>query len=123
MVHTVAFLWFLRVWLWHLTPAASVLPGAQGWGWFVRFLTFYSYTLQTFTLGLAAADDWSKLVRLLLFDMQSTGWVGDCVPRRGGIHLDPGKLLVWRFGDGWPVTWADALLASVSSTGSWDPCA
>ncbi|KAI8463301.1 MAG: FAR-17a/AIG1-like protein-domain-containing protein [Monoraphidium minutum] len=60
VVHTVAFLWFARVWLWHLTPAASVLPGAQGWGWFVRFLTFYSFTFQTATLGLAAADDWSK---------------------------------------------------------------
>lgn len=62
VVHTVAFVWFARVWLWHLTPAASGLPGAQGWGWFLRFLTFYSYTLQTFTLGLATADDWSKLL-------------------------------------------------------------
>lgn len=63
MVHTVAFAWFARVWLWHLTPAAAGLPGAQGFGWFIRFLTFWSFTLQTFTLGLATADDWSKLVR------------------------------------------------------------
>ncbi|GBF96807.1 hypothetical protein Rsub_09663 [Raphidocelis subcapitata] len=62
VVHTVAFCWFLRVWLWHLTPAAAHLPGAKGFGWFVRFLTFYSYTLQTFTLGVATADDWSRLL-------------------------------------------------------------
>jgi hypothetical protein len=63
-VHAVAFAWFLRVWLWHLTPAAAGLPGAHGFGWFVRFLTFYSYTFQTITLGIATADDLSKLVRL-----------------------------------------------------------
>ncbi len=63
MVHTVAFAWFARVWLWHLTPAARGLPGARGFGWFVRFLTFYSYTLQTATLGVATASDWSRLVR------------------------------------------------------------
>jgi hypothetical protein len=62
VVHTVAFVWFTRVWLWHLTPAASVLPGAQGWGWFVRYLTFYSFTLQTAALGVCTADDWAKLV-------------------------------------------------------------
>lgn len=62
VVHTVAFIWFARVWLWHLTPAASGLPGAQGFGWFVRYLTFYSFTLQTFTLGLATMDDWGKLL-------------------------------------------------------------
>lgn len=63
MVHTVAAVWFLRVWLWHLTPAAAPLPGRQGFGWFVRFLTFYSYTIQTVTLVIASVDDWSKLVR------------------------------------------------------------
>ena len=63
VVHTLAFVWFARVWLWHLTPAAAVLPGAQGFGWFIRFLTFFSYTMQTVTLGIATADDWSKLVR------------------------------------------------------------
>lgn len=62
VVHTVAFVWFVRVWSWHLTPAAAKLPGAQGFGWFVRFLTFYSYTLQTITLGMATVDDWSKLL-------------------------------------------------------------
>lgn len=32
--------------MWHTTPAALVLPGAQGFGWFFRYLTFYSFTLQ-----------------------------------------------------------------------------
>lgn len=63
VVHTLSFAWFARVWLWHLTPAASGLPGAHGFGWFLRFLTFYSYTLQTIALGVATADDWCKLVR------------------------------------------------------------
>jgi len=64
VVHTFAFAWFLRVWLWHCTPAAGFLPGAQGWGWFLRYLTFYNFTLQTFALGASAADDWSNLVRV-----------------------------------------------------------
>ena len=38
---------FLLVWLWHLTQPASRLPGAKGWGWFFKFLTFWSWTLQT----------------------------------------------------------------------------
>lgn len=61
-MHTLAFLWFAWVWLWHLTPAAEGLPGAHGFGWFPRYLTFYSFTLQTAALGLAAADDWSTAI-------------------------------------------------------------
>ena len=37
-VHTLAFAWFASVFAWHLTPAAKGLPGAQGFGWFVRVL-------------------------------------------------------------------------------------
>jgi len=35
-VHGLSFAWFLMVWVWHTTPAAAHLPGAQGFGWFVR---------------------------------------------------------------------------------------
>ncbi|KAI8463616.1 MAG: FAR-17a/AIG1-like protein-domain-containing protein [Monoraphidium minutum] len=62
VVHTAAFLWFARVWLFHLEPAAQALPGATGYGWFFRFLTFYSFTLQTAALGLAATEDWVALL-------------------------------------------------------------
>ena len=57
VVHLVAFCWFSFVWLWHLTPAASQLPGNFGFGWFFRFLTFYSFSLQTLQLGMATLDD------------------------------------------------------------------
>lgn len=57
VVHLVAFMWFSFVWLWHLTPAASQLPGNFGFGWFFRFLTFYSFSLQTLQLGMATLDD------------------------------------------------------------------
>jgi hypothetical protein len=49
--------WLLVVWLWHLTPAASVLPGATGYLWFCRYLTFYSFTLQLAACGLALAHE------------------------------------------------------------------
>ncbi|KAK9815412.1 hypothetical protein WJX72_003239 [[Myrmecia] bisecta] len=48
--HAMALLCYARVWLWHFTPAAAVLPGATGFGWFFRYLTFYSFTLQFGTL-------------------------------------------------------------------------
>ena len=44
--HVAALILYSRVWLWHTTPAALVLPGATGFGWFFRYLTFCSYTLQ-----------------------------------------------------------------------------
>ncbi|KAL6778320.1 hypothetical protein ACKKBG_A17740 [Auxenochlorella protothecoides x Auxenochlorella symbiontica] len=47
LYHAVCTLVFCRVWLWHLTPQAAALPGAQGFGWFFRYLTFCSFTLQT----------------------------------------------------------------------------
>ena len=36
VLHAVALLLYVRVWLWHLTPAAYKLPGATGFGWFFR---------------------------------------------------------------------------------------
>lgn len=59
-MHAVAFSWFAFVWCWHLTPAAAQLPGNHGFGWFFRFLTFYSFTLQTLQLGMATVDDWQR---------------------------------------------------------------
>jgi hypothetical protein len=96
ILHTAAAAWFLRVWLWHLTPAASVLPGAHGFGWFVRFLTFYSFTIQTVTLCIAAADDWSRLVRArrqpFLGTGSSQGATGEARARRpaGAPRARPG---------------------------------
>jgi len=49
--------WLAAVWLWHLTPRASVLPGATGHLWFFRYLTFYSLTLQLAATALAAARE------------------------------------------------------------------
>ncbi len=37
VLHAVALLLYVRVWLWHLTPAAYKLPGATGFGWFFRY--------------------------------------------------------------------------------------
>lgn len=34
------------VWTWHFSPRAQVLPGATGFGWFFRYLTFFAFTLQ-----------------------------------------------------------------------------
>jgi hypothetical protein len=34
--HAFALLFYVRTWMWHLTPAAAILPGAQGFGWFFR---------------------------------------------------------------------------------------
>lgn len=41
---------YVRTWVWHTTAAAAVLPGAHGFGWFFRYLTFCSYTLQLIQL-------------------------------------------------------------------------
>ncbi|KAK9839410.1 hypothetical protein WJX81_000507 [Elliptochloris bilobata] len=46
-VHFALLAWHLFVWTWHfLSPLAKNLPGAVGFGWFFRYLTFFSYTLQ-----------------------------------------------------------------------------
>lgn len=53
--HVVALAWYLRVWLWHFGPQAALLPGAKGFGWFSRYLTFYSFSLQLVQLLLCCA--------------------------------------------------------------------
>lgn len=47
LFHVVVAWSFGRVWLWHFSEPASHLPGAEGFGWFFRYLTFCSYTIQT----------------------------------------------------------------------------
>ena len=47
----------LQVWGWHLSPQAAAHPGAHGFGWFFRYLTFYSFSLQAATLALSALSD------------------------------------------------------------------
>lgn len=34
--HATCLMFYVRTWLWHMTPAASALPGARGFGWFFR---------------------------------------------------------------------------------------
>ena len=54
--HVVALAWYLRVWLWHFTEQAAQLPGAKGFGWFTRYLTFYSFSLQLLQLILCCGS-------------------------------------------------------------------
>ena len=61
VLHTVALAWFLRVWLWHFTPQATLLPGSRGFGWFTRYLTFYSFTLQLVQLLLCCSSAFLKV--------------------------------------------------------------
>ncbi|DBB02119.1 TPA: hypothetical protein ACH3X3_011158 [Trebouxia sp. C0006] len=60
VVHAFALLCYVRVWLWHLTPAAQLLPGSTGFGWFFRYLTFYSFSWQMLQLFIACLADISK---------------------------------------------------------------
>lgn len=60
-MHAFALLCYVRVWLWHLTPAAQLLPGSTGFGWFFRYLTFYSYSWQMLQLFIACLADISKV--------------------------------------------------------------
>ncbi len=64
MVHAFALLCYVRVWLWHLTPAAQLLPGSTGFGWFFRYLTFYSFSWQMLQLFIACLADISKVAIL-----------------------------------------------------------
>lgn len=52
---------FGKVWSWHWTPAASNLPGAQGFGFFFRYLTFCSFTLQVLQLILCVTARFPKV--------------------------------------------------------------
>lgn len=37
---------FAYVWGWHHSAAAALLPGADGFGWFYKYLTFWGLTMQ-----------------------------------------------------------------------------
>lgn len=62
VLHTAALAWFVRVWLFHLSPAAAKLPGAKGFPWFFRYLTMYGFALQTVALAFSAVEDWGQLL-------------------------------------------------------------
>ncbi|KAK9847273.1 hypothetical protein WJX84_010457 [Apatococcus fuscideae] len=53
LFHALGFLFYVRVFLWHFSARAQQLPGAIGFGWFFRYLTFCSWTIQMIFLGLA----------------------------------------------------------------------
>lgn len=53
----------MQVWFWHTEPPAHVLPGAKGWGWFFRYLTFYGFTVQTVQLNASLAAAFTVNVR------------------------------------------------------------
>ncbi len=36
--HCFALMFYVRTWMWHTTEAAAFLPGAQGFGWFFRWV-------------------------------------------------------------------------------------
>eukprot|EP01025_Chloroclados_australasicus_P023985 TRINITY_DN2415_c0_g1_i3.p2 TRINITY_DN2415_c0_g1~~TRINITY_DN2415_c0_g1_i3.p2 ORF type:complete len:277 (-),score=15.66 TRINITY_DN2415_c0_g1_i3:1102-1932(-) len=68
---------FMGVWLWHFTPQASSLPGANLFGWFFRYLTFCTYTLQTFwlllsTLSWLLTDSDSSILNTVADDLACT---------------------------------------------------
>lgn len=57
--HIVAFIQTFSVWFWHFTPASSYLPAWRLYGFFFRYLTFCTYTLQTIYLGSAIISDFT----------------------------------------------------------------
>lgn len=46
LVHILGFCVYASVFMWHFSARASTLPGAAGYGWFFKFLTFWGWTLQ-----------------------------------------------------------------------------
>ena len=57
VMHALFFMVHMRVWGWHTSEQAAGHPGSQGFGWFFRYLTFYSFSLQVLQLALAALSD------------------------------------------------------------------
>ena len=70
MLHFVGAFIFLLVFVWHFTQAASRLPGAKGFGWFFKFLTFWGWTIQTFQYIFVALCSITSPVRLLVTTKQ-----------------------------------------------------
>jgi FAR-17a/AIG1-like protein len=56
----------LLVFIWHFSEAAARLPGARGFGWFFKYLTFWGWTLQTVQYNLTALFTITSPVRPLL---------------------------------------------------------
>ena len=57
--HVLAFVQTFAIWFWHFTPLASYLPGASLPGFFFRYLTFCTYTLQMVYLACACVSDFA----------------------------------------------------------------
>ncbi|GMH43724.1 hypothetical protein BSKO_11646 [Bryopsis sp. KO-2023] len=60
LFHMVSFLFFMRVWIFHTSRGATSLKGHGEFGWFFRYLTFWSFSLQTWHLFLSTLVDLSK---------------------------------------------------------------
>ncbi|CAG9462348.1 unnamed protein product [Pedinophyceae sp. YPF-701] len=60
LLHLAGMMVFSYVWMWHLSERAQSLPGASGFGWFFRYMTFCSFTLQTITSILQVLADLSQ---------------------------------------------------------------
>jgi hypothetical protein len=87
LFHSACLAWYISVWAWHTTPAASYLPGASGFGWFFRYLTFYSFTLQLVALLLGALDGVARLVRAAAPLLHRPAW--PLLPLRPCALSDP----------------------------------
>ncbi|KAK9825775.1 hypothetical protein WJX74_006903 [Apatococcus lobatus] len=59
--HALAFVFYVRIFLWHFQERAQQLPGAFGFGWFYRYLTFCSWNVQMIFLGLACLSKTSQV--------------------------------------------------------------
>lgn len=63
LFHFACLCWYIYEWHWHMfNPAAQLLKGAQGFGWFFRYLTFCGFTVQTIMLAFCVLDDSVELM-------------------------------------------------------------
>jgi hypothetical protein len=75
--------WLAAVWLWHLTPRARLLPGASGYFWFCRYLTFYSFSLQLLATAAQVAHEGGGHWRRRRRQHQHQGRMEQARPRVG----------------------------------------
>ena len=77
MLHLALLAAFVYVWSWHLTPQANKQAVAKKFGWFFQYITFWSFTLQTFQFALCLAADTSPKVHpsfISLHQSSSAHW-------------------------------------------------
>mmetsp|Transcript_14494 Transcript_14494/g.46086 ORF Transcript_14494/g.46086 Transcript_14494/m.46086 type:complete len:229 (+) Transcript_14494:60-746(+) len=58
--HALTYALYCAAWGWHLSPAATKLPGHSGFGWFFRYLTFCGFTLQLIQLLICTASHFAR---------------------------------------------------------------